>query len=128
MVFLIIKLSDCVSQEAAVREVREETGLELKATSLLVVENPSPAWFRFTFTGKIIGTVTYNHSELFVLSFHIPSSCIIGFRCVIDFVLFHLPYKSYNDIKACTHDNVACTNKVSKLLIIIIIILMFNIL
>ena len=64
MVFLIIKLSDCVIQEAAVREVREETGLELKATSLLVVENPSPAWFRFTFTGKIIGTITYNHSEL----------------------------------------------------------------
>ena len=43
-------------QEAAVREVREETGLELKATSLLVVENPSADWFRFTFTGRITGT------------------------------------------------------------------------
>ena len=37
------------------REVLEETGLEMEPTTLLMVECASKAWFRFVFAGKITG-------------------------------------------------------------------------
>ncbi len=46
-------MSSC--QEAAKREVREETGIEFEPTTLISVESPSGSWFRFTFTGRITG-------------------------------------------------------------------------
>lgn len=41
--------------EAAVREVKEETGLEFEVTSLLLVESAGGCWFRFVVTGHVIG-------------------------------------------------------------------------
>ncbi|XP_034253048.1 8-oxo-dGDP phosphatase NUDT18 isoform X1 [Thrips palmi] len=42
-------------EEAVVREVLEETGLEMQPTTLLMVECASKAWFRFVFTGNVTG-------------------------------------------------------------------------
>ncbi|KAE8749873.1 hypothetical protein FOCC_FOCC003342 [Frankliniella occidentalis] len=42
-------------EEAVVREVLEETGLEMQPTTLLMVECASKAWFRFVFAGTITG-------------------------------------------------------------------------
>ncbi|GAB1607000.1 hypothetical protein Ahia01_000982700 [Argonauta hians] len=41
--------------DAAKREFLEETGLELEPTTLLCVEFGSSGWYRFTFTGTIVG-------------------------------------------------------------------------
>lgn len=40
---------------AAEREVLEETGLNIRITTLLAIETASGCWFRFVVTGKIIG-------------------------------------------------------------------------
>lgn len=42
-------------QEAVKREVLEETGLNMKPTTLLMVECASKAWFRFVLTGEVTG-------------------------------------------------------------------------
>jgi len=42
-------------QEAVKREVLEETGLDIEPTTLLVVESATGCWFRFVFTGNVIG-------------------------------------------------------------------------
>ncbi|KAL0276107.1 UNVERIFIED_CONTAM: hypothetical protein PYX00_003758 [Menopon gallinae] len=42
-------------EEAVKREVLEETGLHMKPTTLLMVECASGSWFRFVFTGEVIG-------------------------------------------------------------------------
>ncbi|KAJ1532391.1 hypothetical protein ONE63_000991 [Megalurothrips usitatus] len=42
-------------EEAVIREVLEETGLEMQPTTLLMVECASKAWFRFVFVGSITG-------------------------------------------------------------------------
>lgn len=41
--------------QAAEREVLEETGMEVKITTLLAVESAGGSWVRFVLTGKIIG-------------------------------------------------------------------------
>lgn len=41
--------------QAAEREVLEETGLQVKVTTLLAIESAGGSWFRFVLTGKIIG-------------------------------------------------------------------------
>jgi len=41
--------------EAAVREVKEETGLDFQVSSLLLVESAGGCWFRFIVTGTVIG-------------------------------------------------------------------------
>lgn len=41
--------------EAAVREVYEETGLNVDITTLLAVETAGGSWFRFVLTGRITG-------------------------------------------------------------------------
>lgn len=41
--------------EAVKREVSEETGLILEPSTLIMVESASSSWFRFVFTGEIIG-------------------------------------------------------------------------
>ncbi|XP_046403335.1 8-oxo-dGDP phosphatase NUDT18 [Ischnura elegans] len=41
--------------DAVVREVKEETGLDMKPTSLLMVQSTADGWMRFVFTGKIVG-------------------------------------------------------------------------
>ncbi|XP_054163088.1 8-oxo-dGDP phosphatase NUDT18-like [Oppia nitens] len=41
--------------EAVKREVAEETGLDFEPTTLLMVECTSGIWFRFTFTGRVVG-------------------------------------------------------------------------
>jgi len=43
-------------QEAAKREVHEESGLTYDPTTLIYVEAPSYHWLRFTFTGTVTGT------------------------------------------------------------------------
>lgn len=42
-------------EEAVKREVLEETGLQMNPTTLLLVESASGSWFRFIFTGEVIG-------------------------------------------------------------------------
>lgn len=42
-------------QEAAVREVLEETGLNVECTTLLKVECASGFWARFSFIGQVTG-------------------------------------------------------------------------
>ncbi|KAF2351697.1 NUDIX hydrolase domain-like [Trinorchestia longiramus] len=42
-------------QDAAKREVLEETGLEVSITTLLMVECASGSWFRFVVTGNVTG-------------------------------------------------------------------------
>ncbi|OXA50527.1 putative nudix hydrolase 1 [Folsomia candida] len=42
-------------QEAVKREVLEETGLDMEPTTLLMVESAVGCWFRFVFTGTVIG-------------------------------------------------------------------------
>ncbi|KAK7063054.1 putative Nudix hydrolase [Halocaridina rubra] len=42
-------------EEAARREVLEETGMETEITTLLMVESASGSWFRFVVTGNVIG-------------------------------------------------------------------------
>lgn len=42
-------------EEAVKREVLEETGLHMQPTTLLAVETASGSWFRFVFTGDVIG-------------------------------------------------------------------------
>ena len=41
--------------EAAVREVLEETGLEVEVTTLLQVESAGGSWYRFVLTGRVVG-------------------------------------------------------------------------
>lgn len=41
--------------EAAIREVYEETGLNVEITTLLAVETAGGSWFRFVLTGRITG-------------------------------------------------------------------------
>lgn len=41
--------------EACVREVLEETGLQIQCTTLLMVETAGGTWLRFVMTGKVIG-------------------------------------------------------------------------
>lgn len=41
--------------QAAVREVLEETGLECKLNTLLVVETAGGMWYRFVLTGQVVG-------------------------------------------------------------------------
>ena len=41
--------------DAVKREVEEETGLLFEPTTLLMVESSQGSWFRFTFTGRIVG-------------------------------------------------------------------------
>lgn len=41
--------------EATIREVFEETGLQIKVTTLLAVESAGGSWFRFVLTGDVIG-------------------------------------------------------------------------
>lgn len=41
--------------EAGEREVKEETGLDVKCSTLLMVECASGNWMRFVLTGRIIG-------------------------------------------------------------------------
>lgn len=40
---------------AVKREVKEETGLDFEPTTLLKVESSHGTWFRFTYTGNIVG-------------------------------------------------------------------------
>ena len=42
-------------EEAVKREVLEETGLNMKPNTLLSVESAGGSWFRFIFTGEVIG-------------------------------------------------------------------------
>lgn len=42
-------------EEAVVREVQEETGVEFQPTTLLNVECASGSWYRFVMTGEVIG-------------------------------------------------------------------------
>lgn len=42
-------------EEAAKREVFEETGIEFEPTTLLMIECASGSWYRFVLTGKVIG-------------------------------------------------------------------------
>ncbi|KAK6641116.1 hypothetical protein RUM44_012818 [Polyplax serrata] len=42
-------------EDAVKREVLEETGLEMKPTTLLLVESAGGSWFRFIFTGEVVG-------------------------------------------------------------------------
>jgi len=44
-------------QDAAKREVLEETGLEFEPTTLISVEMGCGTWFRFNFTGKVTGNI-----------------------------------------------------------------------
>ncbi|XP_060524564.1 8-oxo-dGDP phosphatase NUDT18 [Cylas formicarius] len=44
-------------EEAGKREVKEETGLEMECTTLLMVESASGVWTRFVMTGKIVGGI-----------------------------------------------------------------------
>ncbi|CAG2172225.1 unnamed protein product, partial [Oppiella nova] len=37
------------------REVLEESGLEIETTALVVIESEGSAWYRFTYTGRVIG-------------------------------------------------------------------------
>ena len=43
------------SQDAAKREVLEETGMEADITTLLMVESAGGSWFRFVVTGNVLG-------------------------------------------------------------------------
>jgi len=43
-------------EEAVKREVLEETGLIMEATSLIAVETASGSWYRFVFAGDVVGT------------------------------------------------------------------------
>lgn len=47
-------------EDAVKREVLEETGLHMKPTTLLMVESASGSWFRFVFTGEIVGKLDRN--------------------------------------------------------------------
>lgn len=53
--------------DAVKREVQEETGLLFEPTTLVLVESSQGTWFRFTFTGHIVGgklkTVSMADSE-----------------------------------------------------------------
>lgn len=42
-------------EQAAQREVLEETGLEVDITTLLTVETAGGSWFRFVVTGNVVG-------------------------------------------------------------------------
>lgn len=51
----LLKFIITLSQDAAKREVREETGLECDPTNLLMVESAQGHWFRYVFTGHVTG-------------------------------------------------------------------------
>jgi len=46
-------------QEAARREVLEESGLTFDPTALIYVEAPGHYWIRFTLTGTVTGRARY---------------------------------------------------------------------
>ncbi|ELU11488.1 hypothetical protein CAPTEDRAFT_64248, partial [Capitella teleta] len=52
-------------EEAVVREVLEETGIEIQPTSLVSVEVASGFWYRFTLIGRMTGgkLKTYEHRD-----------------------------------------------------------------
>ena len=42
-------------QDAVIREVKEESGLEFEPSTLVLLEFGGGHWYRFTFTGRVTG-------------------------------------------------------------------------
>ncbi|KAG8239278.1 hypothetical protein J437_LFUL019034 [Ladona fulva] len=42
-------------EDAVIREVKEETGLDMQPSTLLMVQSTADGWMRFVFTGEVVG-------------------------------------------------------------------------
>uniref|UniRef100_T1IVJ6 Nudix hydrolase domain-containing protein n=1 Tax=Strigamia maritima TaxID=126957 RepID=T1IVJ6_STRMM len=65
-------------EEAAEREVLEETGLQFRANSILIVECAHGSWVRFVLMGDVIGWSEFRHRTIKKLQFYFVDAFILG--------------------------------------------------